>query len=153
MIDEIRTLLLNPPSTPEYRRATDAQSDRVLHLFGLTGDADADAGVVDAVLPLALAPDLASFRDFADGRTTPQPVRSVYRQPAGSTALDGLYDRVFGRDGWWAVAALFQATDPVVSSRLSALGAAASSADAAYALGAVLVACAYRRRLSQEGGV
>lgn len=89
----------------------------------------------------------------------PQPP-SVYRteysasDPSGKTvslSLDGLRDRVLGQEGWWRISGLFSHPDPAVRQRLSDLRAAARSMDAPYALGAVLLACAYRRSLLQGG--
>lgn len=149
MIDEVRTLLLNPAGVAGYRRVADAPADRVMALFGvLTPD---DAAAVDRLMPLALAPDLRGLRRFFDGRTTSMPTGSVYRDSCLPDVPDGLYDTVFG-GGWWAVAALFDAADPVTAGELREFSAAVESADSAYAIGAVLLACAYRRRMLQEGG-
>lgn len=92
----------------------------------------------------------------------PPPPPSVYRStyeasdPSGATlslSLDGLYDRIRGQTGWWTASALFSHKDPLVQQRLSALREAAMSMDSAYALGAVLLACAYRRwLLSSDDG-
>lgn len=87
----------------------------------------------------------------------PQPP-SVYRteysvsDPSGKTvslSLDGLRDRVLGEKGWWRISGLFYHSDQLVQRRLSDLREAAMSMDAPYALGAVLLACAYRRSLLQ----
>jgi len=150
MTDQVRTLLLNPSGVPGYRRVADAPSDAVMALFGATGDAAASA--VAWLVPLALAPDLSHFRRFYDPRVTPPRPSSVYRQPASALSPSGLYDRVLGREGWWTVAGLFQYGDPAVAAVLSEMRAAAASGDAPYALGAVLLAVAYRRWVLQGGG-
>lgn len=89
----------------------------------------------------------------------PPPARSVYRMsytasdPSGrklSLSLDGLHDRLLGKDAWWKTSALFSHQDPLVQQRLNDLRDAALSIDSAYAVGAVLLACAYRRHLLQE---
>lgn len=150
MVDQVRTLLLNPSGVPEYRRVADAPSDAAMALFAVAGD-DASAAV-DRVLPLALAPDLARFRRFYDPRVTPSRPASVYRQPAGALSPTGLYERVLGYEGWWSVVGLFQHADPAVAAVLGEMRAAVTSTDAPYALGAVLLAVAYRRWLLQGGG-
>lgn len=143
MIDQVKTLLLNPVGVSGYRHVADAPSDVVMGLF------DVDT---DRILPFAMSPDLLCFRRFYDQRTTPPRQSSVYRRPASELSVSGLYDRVFGRDGWWKVAALFQHDDLAVASVLAEMRAAALSGDAVYALGAVLLAVAYRRWLLQGGG-
>ena len=152
MVDQVETLLLNPSGVPGYRHVVDVSADSVMTLFGVAAsDADGKA-VVLRLLPLALAPDLARFRRFYDRRVTPRRGQSVYRQPVSALSPDGLRDRVLGHDGWWTVSGLFQHPDPGVAAVLSEMRAAAVSADAPYALGAVLLACAYRRWLLQGGG-
>lgn len=71
MVDHIRQLLLNPPSGDGYAHVEDGPSDAVMALFGL-GGTYLDAQLVDRLLPLALAPDLAWARDVFDPRLTPQ---------------------------------------------------------------------------------
>ena len=134
---------------------SDAPSDAVMALFGVGGGTAADADVVDRLMPLALAPDLLRFRRFYDPRVTPpapRPVSSVYRQAVDALSPAGLYDRVLGPDGWWRAAAVFQHEDPAVAAVLGEMQEAATSGDAPYALGAVLLAVAYRRWLLQGGG-
>lgn len=151
MIDHVRTLLLNPDGVPGYRRVSDSESDAVLELFGFgAGD---DATAVDRVLPLAMAPDLAVFRRLFDDRVTPASGGSVYSQTEATLSVSGLSSRVLSSDGWWRVSALFSPTGSMSADMLSAMRAAASSHDAPYALGAVLLACAYRRFVLQGGGV
>lgn len=147
MVDHVRTLLVNPSGISGYGHVTDAPADAALRLFGVTGDEVAEA-VVDTVLPLALAPDLVSFRRFYDTRTTPSARKSVYRETY-AVELDGLYDRVFGSEGWWTVLPVFSHPDPAINANLSEMREAARSLDSAYALGAVLLACAYRRHILQ----
>lgn len=150
MVDQVETLLLNPSDVPGYRHVVDAPSDSAMALFGVaSSDVDGKA-VVLQLLPLALAPDLARFRRFYDRRVTPRGRQSVYT--ASALSPDGLWDRVLGHEGWWTVSGLFQHPDPSVAAVLSEMRAAAVSADAPYALGAVLLACAYRRWLLQGGG-
>lgn len=160
MVDHVRTLLINPPSSDGYVRVADPEADAVLALLGATGT-DLDAALVDRLLPLALAPDLAWARDVFDPRTRPTSgERSVYRMsyeasdPSGRTvslALDGVHGKLLGTEGWWTVQRLFTHPDPVVRARLSDLRDAAMGKDGAYALGAVLLACAYRRHVLQGG--
>lgn len=102
---------------------------------------------VDRVLPLAMAPDLRSFRRFFDQRVTPAARGSVYARSADELSPDGLRGRVLSGDGWWSVLGLFHSDDPGVAGVLAGMRAAALSPDAPYALGAVLLACAYRRWL------
>lgn len=151
MVDHVRTLLLNPSGVPAYRKVADAPADAVLLRFGVRGDPESDAVVVDRLMPLALAPDLSGFRRFFDQRLTPSEPLSPYRQTADTLSVDGLHASVLSSDGWWDVTGLFQSTDPAVQQVLDGMRAAASSHDAPYALGAVLLACAYRRLLLQEG--
>lgn len=151
MVDHIRTLLLNPSGTEGYRKVADEAADRTLALIGLTGG-DGDAAVVDALLPLVLAPDLAHFRRFYDQRTTPANAGSVYTSD-DAVSLDGLYGRLFGQPGWFTTAKVFGAPKPEAFQDLHEMLKAALAADSSYALGAVLLACAYRRQLLQEGGV
>ena len=151
MIDQVRTLLLNPDGVPGYRRVADAPSDAVLRRMGLSGDAEADAAAVDRLLPLAMAPDLARFRRCFDSRTSPAHTPSVYNAAPGD--LEGLYAAVLAGDGWWAASALFSFDDPSAADTLAAMRFAASSHDAPYALGTVVLACAYRRLLLQGGRV
>ena len=150
MTDPVKTLLLNKSGVSGFRHVADAPSDVVMARFDIDGDG-IDA-VVDRVLPLALAPDLSRFRKFYDPRITPQRPLSVYRQPAETLSPAGLYSHVLGYDGWWSAAALFQHADPAVAAVLGEMRAAAMSGDAPYALGAVLLAVAYRRWLLQGGG-
>lgn len=157
MVDHIRTLLLNPRDLPGYLRAEDGPADRALALFGLDGS-DADAARVDVILPFALADDLAWFSGRFDPRRSPAGLTTVYRhayatESGASLSLDGLRAAVLGPNGWWAIAPVFSHRDPLVTQELMALRRAAGSRDAAYALGAVLLACAYRRQLLQEGGL
>lgn len=159
MIDHIRHLLVNDGSVPGIAKVSDAAADAALLRFGVEGRGP-DAAVVDAVLPLALAPDLVQFRRVFDARTTPPGSGSVYRHDyktcdsvrCASLRLDDLYDRVLGEDGWWVVAPVFSHPDPSVNAVLSGLRSAAMSMDAAYALGSVLLACAYRRLILQPEG-
>lgn len=156
MIDQVRALLLNRSDTAGYRRVADVSADAVMALFGVSGlesSAPEDATVVDRLLPLALAPDLSHFRRFYDPRVTPPRPSSVYRQSASTLSPAGLYDRVLGHEGWWTVSGLFQYADPAVASVLSEMRSAAASGDAPYALGAVLLAVAYRRWILQGGGI
>lgn len=143
MVDQVRVLLANPSDVPGYVHVVDPVSDAVMDIFG---------GNVDLFLPFALAPDLSRFRRFYDSRTTPVRPSSVYRQPADSLSVPGVYDRVLGGDGWWKVSAVFQHADPGVAVVLSEMRDAAMSGDAVYALGAVLLAVAYRRWLLQGRG-
>lgn len=156
MIDQVRALLLNRSDTAGYRRVADVPADTAMALFGVSGlesSASEDATAVDRLLPLALAPDLSHFRRFYDPRVTPPRPSSVYRQPASALSPAGLYDRVLGHEGWWTVSGLFQHADPAIASVLSEMRSAAASGDAPYALGAVLLAAAYRRWILQGGGV
>ena len=107
MVDEIRTLLVNPPTGDGYLHVEDGPSDVAMTLFGLGGTA-LDAQLVDRLLSLALAPDLAWARDVFDPRVTPAADQSIYRSAyevsdlSGQTlslSLDGLYDRVLGSEG------------------------------------------------------
>lgn len=160
MVDHIRTLLINESGVTGYRKVTDVPSDTAMALFGVSGDCT-DAAVVDSVLPLAMSADLAPFRTPFDSRVSPgTDTRSVYRHvytscgdcgSCISVSLDGVYDRVLGREGWWAISGLFSSDDPLVSANLTALRSAAMSKDAPFALGAVLIACAYRRLIKQSG--
>lgn len=155
MVDQVKKLLLNMSGVPGMRKVSDAPSDTVMSLFGVTGaDSDADSGadVVERLLPLALAPDLAAFRRFYDGRTTPAAASSVYRTAAAGLSPDGLYERILGRDGWWKASALFQHADPAVYAVLADMRDGVTGKDAAYALGAVLLAVAYRRWILQGEG-
>lgn len=151
MVDQVKKLLLNRSGVPGMRKVSDAPSDAVMSLFGVTG-ADSDADVVERLLPLALAPDLVAFRRFYDGRTTPVAAASVYRTAKDCLSPDGLYAGIFGRDGWWKVSALFQHEDPAVYAVLADMRDGVTGKDAAYALGAVLLAVAYRRLILQGGG-
>ena len=156
MIDHVRVLLLNPAAAAGYRRVADVPADAAMALFGVSGlesSASEDATAVDRLLPLALAPDLSHFRRFYDPRVTPPRPLSVYRQSASTLSPTGLYDRVLGHEGWWTVSGLFQHVDPAVASVLSEMRLSATSGDAPYALGAVLLAVAYRRWILQGGGV
>lgn len=156
MTDHIRHLLVNSGDVPGVSKVDDKAADDVLRLFGVTGDGP-DEAVVDAVLPLALAPDLSRFRSAFDPRTTPSESGSVYRHDytacdavrCASLLLNGLYERVLGTDGWWTTVPLFSHADPACNAFLAELRSAARSMDSAYALGAVLVACAYRRLILQ----
>ena len=147
MIDHVKLLLMNRTESG-IRHVEDVASDAVMALFGVTGAAG-DSSVVDRLLPLALAPDLARFRRFYDSRTTPNGVSSIYRQDSESLSPDGLYDKVLGHAGWWTTGELFRHDDPAAYAVLSEMRMAASSWDAPYALGAVLLAVAYRRWLMQ----
>ncbi len=149
MVDHVRTLLLNPADKPGYERAEDPEADAALALFGVDGT---DKAAVDAVLPLAMADDLAWCRVHFDKRVLPRARTSVYAS-SGEPSLDGLYERVLGHEGRWAVSGLFMHSDPSVASELSEMRAAAFGMDAPYALGAVLLACAYRRLVAQKGDV
>jgi len=152
MIDHIRTLLLNPTTHPGYRRVTDAPSDVALSLFGLANDGSAaDGSRVDRLLPLALAPDLVSFRTAFDPRRTPTAKPSVYAQTADTLATPGLHHAVLGSEGWWRISDLFLSDDAALRQTLQGLRDAAASKDAPFALGAVLLACAHRR-LKLQGG-
>lgn len=158
MINHIRHLLVNADGVPGLRKVEDRPTDDALRLFGITGSGP-DGAVVDALLPLALSPDLASFREAFDPRTTPSEHGSVYRHDytacddvrCASLLLNGIYQKVLGPEGWWTLANLFSHPDPAVQGVLSDLRAAARSMDSAYALGAVLIVCAYRRLILQEG--
>lgn len=158
MKDHIRHLLVNDGSVPGLVKVTDQAADDVMRLFGATGDIT-DGAVVDAVLPLALAPDLSEFRSEFDRRVTPSVTGSVYRHEYAacddakcvSLLLNGVYSRVLGLEGWWTTSRLFSHRDPAVQAVLSSLRAAAMSMDSVYALGAVLIACAYRRLVLQGG--
>ncbi len=153
MVDHVKKLLLNESGARGLRRVSDPPSDAVMALFGVTGeDPVRDSGTVDRLMPLAMAPDLSRFRRFYDQRTTPPLSESVYWQPADALSPSGLYGRVLGYDGWWRVSALFQHADPGIYAVLSELRDCATSADAPYALGAVLLAVAYRRLVLQGGG-
>ena len=155
MTDQVRVLLLNPSDAPGYRHVSDAPSDVVMALFGADGGSAVAEAAVDRLMPLALAPDLSRFRRFYDPRVTPPATRSVssvYRQAADALSPAGLYDRVLGSDGWWRAAAAFQHEDPAVAAVLGEMREAATGGDAPYALGAVLLAVAYRRWLLQGGG-
>lgn len=149
MLDQIRTLLLNPTDAIGYTHVDDAASDVALGL--LAGDNAVDAAFVDKVLPFALAPDLAWARSAFDSRVTPQFTLSVYRDDDMGIDLSGAYTRALTGDGRWKTARVFEYSDPAVYAVLRGLRAAALSLDAAYAVGAVLVACAYRRLILQGG--
>jgi hypothetical protein len=140
MIDHVKTLLLDAGA------ASDGPADAVLALFGIGVGGD-DADIVDRLLPLALAPDLRRFRRFFDRRVTPSPAGSVYSRAADGLSPDGLWRRVLASDGRWLVSALFRHDDREAADVLADMRAAAFSHDAPYALGAVLLACAYRRWL------
>ena len=148
MVDHVRTLLLNSDGVQGYRRVVDGPADSVLALFGVTNDADS----VDRVLPLAMAPDLACFRRFFDSRTIPSAPGSIYSQTDSTLSVAGLRNRVLSGSGWWVVLTLFNSSDAAVADVLRDMRAAAASNDAPYALGAVLLACAYRRWVLQRGG-
>lgn len=151
MIDHVRTLLLNPSDVPGYRRVTDDPADAVLARFGLSGNASTDVVHVARLLPLALAPDLAAFRTTFDPRTTPPAPTSVYATADAALDPGGLYDAVLGDSVRVGLSALFTTTDDGARPTLDGLWAAARCRDAPYALGAVLLACAYRRQLLQGG--
>lgn len=161
MVDHVRTLLVNRADFPTgYDPVEDAPSDRVMALFGVSRLCkDADVAAVDLVLPLALAPDLAEFRSRFDSRITPSAPLSVYRHRYEATCgdesvpitLDGTYARVLSGDGRLAVSALFGAADPAIYAELARLREASMASDGPYALGAVLLACATRRAVLQEG--
>ena len=163
MVDHIRTLLLNPEGTPGYRKVSDAPSDKVLTLFGFSGKCqESDEALADALVPLALCADLAEFRTAFDGRVSPpHRARSVYRSvycdqectDCTAVSLDGLHDRVFGQEGRWALAPLFQHDDPSLMLTLSSLRSCTRVPDGPYALGAVLIACALRRLFLQGEGI
>ena len=162
MVDHVRTLLVNPPTGSGYVHVSDEPADAVMGMVGLTGTY-LDAALVDRVLSLAMAPDLEWARDVFDQRVTPPASgSSVYRfrydvtGDDGTTlslSLDGLHDRLLGKDAWWRTSALFSHPDPLVQQRLDDLRDAAMSMDSAYAVGAVLLACAYRRHLLQEASL
>ena len=151
MIDHIKTLLLNPDNVPGYRKVTDSTVDAVLARFGITGSSSSDDTAVERVLPLAMAPDLACFRGPFDKRVTPRDPESPYRQTGDSLSTGSLYADVLTGDGRWVVSGLFQVRDMSVQSVFDDLHDAAFSRDAPYALGAVLLACAYRRLILQGG--
>lgn len=155
MIDQVKALLLNGRGISGLRRVSDAASDAVMALFGVSGaevDADADGSVVSRLMPLALAPDLSRFRRFYDPRVTPPGQSSIYRTATDDLSPSGLYDRVLGHEGWWTVTTVFSHADPAVAVVLAEMRSAAMSGDAPYALGAVLLAVAYRRWILQGGG-
>lgn len=145
MVDHVRTLLLN------RRGIVDGPSDAVLRLFGVdaaaAGQESRVRDAVDRVLPLAMAPDLQYFRRFFDQRVTPAERGSVYAWSVDELSPDGLRGRVLSGEGWWSVLGLFHSDDPGVAGVLAEMRKAALSPDAPYALGAVLLACAYRRWL------
>ena len=143
MVDHVRTLLLNPDGVPAYRQVRDKPADDALALFGITGSGSAAAAAVDF---------LSVFRTCFDQRVTPSAPSSVYTQTADALSPTGLYGKVLQADGWWTVSALFRADRPDALAVLTGLRAAACSQDAPYALGAVLLACAYRRHILQDGG-
>ena len=147
MVDHVRTLLLNPADRAGYEKVSDSEADEALAMFGIDG---ANAADVDAVLPLAMADDLAWCRSHFDQRVLPRVRTSVYSS-AGEPSLDGLYEKVLGHEGRWAISGLFMHSDPSVSSELAKMREAAFGMDAPYALGAVLLACAYRRLVAQNG--
>lgn len=150
MVDHVRTLLLNRQDWNGH--VSDPAVNETLALFGVSGlDDSADEAAIDAVLPLAMADDLAWCRSHFDQRVTRRPRGSVYAASAGPS-LDGLYGRVLGDEGRWKTAGLFIHADPSVASELAKMRAAAFGMDAPYALGAVLLACAYRRLVAQTGG-
>lgn len=151
MVDHIRTLLLNREGVSGYRKVADDAADRTLSLIGIDGG-DGDDGIVDAVLPVVLSPDLARFRRFYDPRTTPAAARSVY-EADGSASLDGVVSRLLGQKGRFTSLSLFTTNNPSAYADLREMRRAAMSKDAPYAVGAVLLACAYRRHLLQTGGV
>lgn len=153
MVDHIKTLLLNRDGVAGYRKVNDAPSDAVMSLFGVTGSPDDTIVAVERLLPFALAPDLDRFRRFFDGRVTPQDHLSPYRQTADTLSVPGLYEKVLEGAGRWAVLGLFRSEDPLVQSVLDEMYDAALCRDAPYAIGAVLIACAYRRLVLQGGGV
>lgn len=147
MLDQIRTLLLNPTDEPGYVHVDDAASAAALGL--LAGDRPVDAAFVDKVLPFALANDLAWARSVFDSRITPRRTPSVYRDDDTGVSLSGAYTRALTSDGRWKTARVFEHGDPVVYGVLRRLRDAAMSLDSAYAVGAVLIACAYRRLILQ----
>lgn len=146
MVDHVRTLLLNPDGRADYRRVSDPASDNALVLFC---GGEPDEAFVDKVLPLALAPDLVSFRTAFDQRVTPSSRTSVYRDDDTLFSLSGAYERVLGVKGWWVTSLVFTHSDLSVARVLGGLRDAARSKDSAFALGAVLIACAYRRLVMQ----
>ena len=162
MVDHVRTLLVNRADFPTgYDPVEDAPADRVMALFGVSRLCkDADVAAVDLVLPLALAPDLAEFRSRFDSRIPPSAPLSVYRHRYEATCggasvpitLDGTYARVFCGEGRLAVRAVLGAGDQAICAELSRLREASMASDGPYALGAVLLACATRRAVLQEGG-
>lgn len=163
MVDHVRTLLINRDDEQSgYKRVSDGPADRVMALFGVTGEcAEVDSAAVDLVLPLALAPDLIGFRSRFDTRLTPPGAGSVYRHEYQACcggddcvplSADGVYQRVLGPNGRGAVLSLFGASDSANYADLAKLREAALSMDGAYALGAVLLACAFRRLVLLEGG-
>lgn len=154
MTDHIRTLLLNPKDgVPGYRHVSDQQVDAVLRLFGVTGE-DTDSVAIDRVMPLALSPELGRFRDVFDSRVSPASPGSVYRDSGQDhgMASRGLYSSVLTGNGLSSVLQLFSSDDPATGERMYALRDAVLSHDACYALGAVLITCAYRRLLLQQEG-
>lgn len=152
MVDHIRTLLVNGTGSG-YSPVSDEPSDRALTLFGLTGVPETDAAIVDVILPLALTPDLSWFSSRFDPRQTPPVKASVYRTDyTTSASFDGLYDRVLGPEGRWVVLSVFSASDPSIRAELARLRASFLSLDGPYALGAVLLACSYRRDILRKGG-
>lgn len=150
MVDHIRILLLNPTGLPEYRHVTDSAADAVMGLFGVRGDdSAADSSTVSRLLPLVYADELVHFRRFFDHRVTPAAPMSIYRTAATELSPAGLHKSILGVDGWWVVTRLFMSDDPIVFNNLQEMREAATSYDAPYALGAVLLACAYRRLILQ----
>lgn len=148
MLDQIRTLLLNPTDETGYVHVDDVASDVALSL--LAGDSPVDDAFVDKVLPFALAADLAWARSAFDSRVTPRSTLSVYRDDDTGIDLSGAYARALTGDGRWKTARVFEHSDPEVYGVLRGLRDAALSLDSAYAIGAVLIACAYRRLILQE---
>ena len=149
MVDHIKILLLNSDNVPGYRKVVDKAVDAVLKLFGFTGDITHDTTLVDMLMPLVLAPDLAPFRTYFDQRISPlKTVLSVYRHTY-DVSLTGIWDNVLSDAGWWTTSEIFNSDDQVASAVLAEMRNAARCADAPFALGAVLICCAYRRLLLQ----
>lgn len=154
MIDHVRHLLIGR-SPDGASLASDYATDAVLSSLGVLKASGAAEVMVDALLPLALAPDLEEFRALFDARRTPATPGSVYSTEYSvegvDVSLNEVHSKVFGEEGWFTTAQLFQTQNLALLPTLSRLREAAMTRDSAYALGAVLIACAYRRMLLEKG--
>lgn len=74
------------------------------------------------------------------------------RKYVDSDIKDGAYDAVMGRDGWYVTRTLFDAEEPDTAENLNMLHDMVRSNDPVRALGAVVLACAYRTKVCRARG-